>query len=156
MKLLVGVDGSTESMAALDYAIDLVDAFDGSITIMHVVSPTVTDLGGDEPISFADVSDRLIREGLEDAEQRGERVLETASEMLQERGVSGATSLAYGDPATTIVDAATAGGFSGIVIGHRGRSGRAAVLVGSVAKTVVERAVTPVTIVRAERTTGET
>lgn len=150
MKLLVGVDGSTESEAALTYALDLAEHLDGSVTAMHVVVPTVSDLGGDEPASLAELSDRLVREGFAEAERRGERVLDDAADRMDAAGITGTSSLVFGDPVHTIVDAASTGDFDGIVVGHRGRSGRAAVLLGSVAKTIVERATVPVTVVRAD------
>ncbi|WP_254763709.1 universal stress protein [Natrinema marinum] len=149
MKLLVAVDGSEEAANALEYATDIADAFEGSITIVYVVDPAVYDEGGRGPVStLTDAEQRLILESIEAAERRGGDVLEEATERAKTFGHDVEDELLYGDPAAEIPDYATAEGFDAIYVGHRGRSERAERLLGSVAKEVVERATVPVTVVR--------
>ncbi|ARS90985.1 universal stress protein [Natrarchaeobaculum aegyptiacum] len=149
MKSLVAVDGSEESERALAYATDVADAMDGSITVVHAVDPSVYDLGGMEPIaSLADADERLVLENLEDAESRAMTVLEEAVDLAEELGSDVEADLLYGDPKREIPNYAAEEGFDAIYVGHRGRSERVEVLVGSVAKTLVERADVPVTVVR--------
>ncbi len=149
MKSLVAIDGSEESEAALAHATDIADAMNGSITAVHVVDPTAYDEGGSEPItSFSDADRRLILESVEDAEQRGQDLLDDASELADELGYDIEVELLYGNPIREITDYAEAEGFDAIFVGHRGRSGRAGLMLGSVAKSLVERATVPVTVVR--------
>ncbi|WP_265109910.1 universal stress protein [Halosolutus halophilus] len=147
MEYLVGVDGSEESMEALAYASDIADAMNGSITAVYAVDPTVFDEGGTEPISsLSDADQRLIVESMADAEQRGLDVLEDAVSFAAELGHDIETELVYGDPVEEIADYAEE--FDAVFVGHRGRSERTQLMLGSVAKQLVERATVPMTVVR--------
>ncbi|MBZ6497055.1 universal stress protein [Natrinema longum] len=149
MNCLVAVDGSEESESALAYAADIADATDGSITVVHAVDPTASDEGGSEPItSLSDADARLILESVADAEQRGLDLTEDAAALAEERGHDAAVELLYGNPVAEIADYAESEGFDTIFVGHRGRSERAGLMLGSVAKSLVERATVPVTVVR--------
>jgi nucleotide-binding universal stress UspA family protein len=149
MDILVAVDGSEESDRAIAYAADIADATGGSVTLAHVVDPAAFDTGGGEPIDFGSAADqRLIIEGLEDAERRGLDALEDAADVAAGLGVDAETELLYGGPVEALTDFAESGGFDTIYLGHRGRSERAGLMLGSVAKSVVERATVPVTVVR--------
>ena len=149
MKLLVAIDGSAEAENALAYATDIADATSGSITIVYAVDPAVYEAGGIEPIStLSDADQRLIIESIEDAEERGLNILDGAVELAERLGYGIETELLYGDPVTEITDFAEDEGFDTIYVGHRGRSERTDLMIGSVAKEVVERATVPVTVVR--------
>lgn len=149
MKLLVATDGSEDSTAALAYATDIADATGAAVTVAYAVEPDVFDTGGDEPISTAaDADERLIIQNVEDAERRGLAALEDAAEFAADLGTQVETELLYGNPVAAITDYAAADGFDTIYLGHRGRSERTDLMVGSVAKEVVERATMPVTVVR--------
>lgn len=149
MKLLVAVDGSQESKHALEYATDIADATGGSITAVHAVDPDVYEEGGSEPISgLSDADQRLLIRSVADAEERGLDILDDAARMAEAFGVELATELLYGDPVREITDYAEEAGFDTIYVGHRGRSERTDLMIGSVAKTLVERATVPVTVVR--------
>lgn len=150
MKLLVAVDGSEESEAALAYAADVADATGGSLTVVHAVDPDVFDRGGDEPVSgVGDARDRLIIESVADAEDRGLEIVEDAMALAADLGQPDtAGELLYGDPVVAITDFAEDGGFDTLYVGHRGRSERTVAFLGSVAEGVVERSTVPVTVVR--------
>ena len=55
-----------------------------------------------------------------------------------------------GDPATTIIERATSGGYDLLVLGTHGRTGLSHLILGSVAEKVVRRAPCPVLTVRAD------
>ena len=149
MKFLVASDGSAEAEAALTYATDLADAVGGSITVAHVVDPTIYDTGGSEEIaSLADAESRLVVGSVDEAEDRGQDILDAAADFVAERGLDVDTELLYGTPVEALTDYAEQAGFDTIVLGHRGRTERAELMVGSTAKAVVERATVPVTVVR--------
>lgn len=149
MKLLVGLDGSQEAEDALAYATDIADATNGSITAVHAIDPSVYDEGGNEPISgLSDADDRLIIESIQSAEDRGLKILVEAAELAKDLGRTIHTELLYGEPIRDITDYAEEKGFETIVVGHRGRSERTDLMLGSVAKQIVERSTVPVIVVR--------
>lgn len=149
MHLLVAIDGSDPAERALDHALDLADATGGSVTVAHVVQPDVYAGTASEPVSGFDEEDRLfVAESVEDAEERGQRLVDDAAETAADRDVSVETVLLYGRPVTELASYADREGFDGLVVGHRGLSNRAEELVGSTAKELVARATVPVTVVR--------
>jgi nucleotide-binding universal stress UspA family protein len=149
MQLLVAVDGSDEAEEAITYAAGVADAMDASMTLAHAVEPAAYDTGGSEPISsLSDADRRLVVESLEDAETRGIDLLAESAEFAGDPGHEVETELLYGDPVEELTDFAEENGFDAIFVGHRGRSERAGLMLGSVAKALVERATVPVTVVR--------
>ncbi|KAB1192516.1 universal stress protein [Haloferax sp. MBLA0076] len=149
MNFVVAVDGSEAADRALDYALTMLEPLGATITIVHSVEPHVIVEGGTEPVTgIGDTGDRLAAESLEDAEARGERILEEALEHVTEAGVEATTELLYGDPVEALPAYADDVGADGLFVGHRGISKRYEGLVGSVAKEIVERASCPVTVVR--------
>ena len=148
MDILVAFDGSEKAEAALTQALEIAAAFDGSVTAVHAVNPAMLDLGGTEPTSFADADRQLIVESLDEAERRGLRYLESAETTAEAIGTSIRTELLYGPPVSAITTYATEEGFDAVFVGHRGLTGRAGLLLGSVARGLVERAEVPVTVVR--------
>ena len=149
MRFLVAFDGSEEAEDALAYAIDIASAMGGSITVAYAVDPDIYEVGGSQPISgFSDADRRLFTESIEAAEDRGLDILEDAERLADDLEYAVETELLYGDPVEEITDYAEDGGFDGVFVGHRSRSERVGRLLGSVAKSIVERATVPVTVVR--------
>lgn len=148
MKLLVAVDGSKQSDRALEYAVNIANATDGSITLVHAVEPDVYDTGGDEPMSTSERQDRLIIDSLDAAEKYGREVIDDAIDFAADAGQDATGELLYGDPVRVITDYAEVEGIDTIYVGHRGLSGREAQVMGSVARDVLERATVPVTVIR--------
>ena len=104
MRFLVATDGSKDSDRALEHAIDLAQAADADLTVVHVVTPRI-ESGGTDPVeSLSDAEHRLIRENVEQAEQRGERVLEEAVAGVEEAGLEAETELLYGEAVESIVE----------------------------------------------------
>ncbi|MHC3438376.1 universal stress protein [Natrialbaceae archaeon A-gly3] len=148
MHFLVATDGSQDSERALEHAISLAKAADADLTVVHVVTPRI-ESGGMDPIeSFSDAERRLIVENVEQAEERGERVLEEAAETVEEAGLEVETELLYGEAVESIVEYADPEVCDEVVVGHRGLSDRAESFLGSVANELVRRAAVPVTVVR--------
>lgn len=149
MNLLVGLDHSTESTRAFEYALDIAEATGGSIMALHVIDPTVLEIFESEPITtFSDAEERLIVENIEDAETRGNDLLDAAVERASARSIELDPVMLYGDPIYLLTTYGTEEDIDTIVVGHTGMSPRVEHLVGSVAKGVVEWATVPVTVVR--------
>ena len=149
MRFVVAVDGSDAADRALDHAVEMTLAVDGELTVVYSVDPDVYDTGGPDPQGDrSEAERRLIVEDVEDAEARGEEVVEDAADRATEAGLDVETELLYGAPVETVASFATTEGYDGVFVGHRGLSEREERVLGSVAKGLVERASVPVTVVR--------
>jgi nucleotide-binding universal stress UspA family protein len=148
-RIVVGVDGSAPSKAALRWAADEAKLRGAKVEAVHVWSyippgaladPTLASMpmAGVEPIQSIDV----VRDG---AQAELEATVADAfphgtPDVVEPR-------LVDGDPSLALEDASK--GADLLVVGHKGRSRIAAVLLGSVAKHAVDRAQCPVVVVKA-------
>lgn len=149
MEFLVAVDGSEASEAALDHALDVAEAAGATVTVVHAVEPSVYDEGGSDPIAgLADAGDQIVIENVADAEERGEDLLARALRRAEGRDVEVRDAMLYGNPIQVVPRYAEEHGVDAVYVGHVGRSERVEAMIGSVAKTMVERSPVPVTVVR--------
>jgi nucleotide-binding universal stress UspA family protein len=143
MRYLVATDGSTEGDDAVRYAAEHAVARDATLEIVTVVTPE-TEL----------VDDEMVFSGDDEAIERGRRTLRQAEELAAETADSDdaelrvETELLAGRPAAAITDHAGETGTDTIFVGHRGLSEKREQVVGSVAKSVLDEAAVPVTIVK--------
>ena len=140
--LLVAVDGSDCSIAAIHYALRLAGSagrvtFTNAINLGAAIDAAVTPAGGDPTI----VLDAL------DAERR--RVYDVASRLARTAGVSAETIDASGPVVDAITGLASRIGADAIVVGTHGRRGLARAVLGSVANGVLRRATVPTFVVHA-------
>ncbi len=146
---LVAIDGSPASKDALQYALEMARDTGAAVTAIHVVSPEQFFVGGDEPPeSFAEADDELLLSSVEDAETRGQELLDEATAVAERADAEIETGMLYGEPVERITEYADEEDFEAIYVGHRGTSERYEGLFGSVAKAVAGRATVPVTVVR--------
>lgn len=141
--VLVPIDGSSPSWAALDHA---VAQFEGErITVLHVVDPI-------DSAFVAGDTGYVDGETFERAKAHGESLCDRAVERLREDGTLDSvvldTTVEIGEPARTIVDYVDEHAVDHVNVGSHGRKGVSRVLLGSVAETVARRANAPVTVVR--------
>lgn len=132
--ILVPVDFSPTSRAALDRAMDLAERFDGNVTLLHVYHfppYELTDSAVNEITTAAD------------------RSLEALASDLKSAGIPINARTARGSLPEAIVDFAKGEGVELIVIGTHGRTGVRHAILGSVAERVVRTAPCPVLTVRA-------
>jgi len=141
-KILVPIDFSSDSKAALRFAIDLAKGVDATLHLLHSYHVPIS-----MPVAFAppgipaDVS-QSIRESAE------KHLAEWASHVKTE-GVAVQTHLVEGPAAEAISEAAEEIGADQIVMGTRGLTGIKHVVFGSVAERTVRLAPCPVTTVKA-------
>lgn len=148
MRLLVAVDGSDPSETALDHALSIAAATGGSVTAVHAVDPSVYATSGDDPGGGPEErAGRFVVEGVDDAEERGRRLLDEAVDAGDAADVPVETELLRGDPREVIPAMAVRDGFDELVVGHRGLPDHRERVLGSVAKSFVERSDVPVTVV---------
>ncbi len=144
--ILVPLDGSEHSRAALEYAQWLAAKFDGTLFGQHVI-----DTISIEGTFFHDVSGSLGFEPYLDfstkmreiLEERGKSVLEAFSESCRKRGVRNQTFLDMGLIANEICGRAKVADL--VVIGHRGINEEFSTgLLGSTAETITRKCPRPV------------
>jgi universal stress protein A len=140
-RILVPVDFSAPSDAAVEEAFFIAKRFTASVDLMHVWRPTPSPDDG-VPVSS------LTSFARSDVGREMRRYLERA----EAQGVAARGRLAYGDPETLILDCAD--GYDLIVMGTRGRSGASHLLKPSVAEHVVRRANVPVLTIHAHSGNG--
>lgn len=149
MQFIVAVDESSQNESALDYATDIAEGLEASLTAIHTVDPNIYEERRSEPIAdLSDAEQRLVLEGIEDAERRGRQVLDDAVDHAASRDFDIRTDLLYGDPVETIATYAEENEFDGLFVGHRVLSTEREHLLESVAKGVIDHVTVPVTVVR--------
>ena len=125
-RVVVGVDTSAESVAALEWALALASSFGGSVLVVHAVG--LLEEGGYRPRPDMDAI-------VDAARQRAPGPPPDTTTMFED-----------GPAADVVLRVAESGGADLIVVGRRGL-GAAPRLLGSVSEAVVERARIPVLIV---------
>lgn len=141
-KILVPIDGSTTSLAALDKAIALARAFDAAIDVLYVLDPyPFTGVG--EGFAYG------LAEYMSTARAQAESALAAAREQCSRAGATATSSLVESHAVWRgILEAAQSGHADLIVMGSHGRSGIEKLVLGSVAQRVVSQAPLPVMVVR--------
>lgn len=146
--ILVATDGSDDSDAAVEAALDLAHDTSGRLLVLSVV-PEASGDGAQEGESGGPDAEPPPRDDEEviEASDLTNDVVDHAVEWGLE-----ATPLVWeGEPADAILAAARSEGADVIVIGSSGRSGVGRILLGSVSDDVIRRSTIPVMVVRAPR-----
>ncbi|MEU5896594.1 MULTISPECIES: universal stress protein [unclassified Streptomyces] len=142
--IIVGLDGSSESLAAAEWAAREAALRNAAVELVHVWQPVP------EPIAQAPLL------GAETHQHWTDRVPREAADGLRQRhpGVEVTTDQRSGTPASALLEAAR--GAELLVLGSRALSGITGFLIGSVGQAVTARAEVPVVLVRAgERAADE-
>ena len=145
--ILVAVDFTSDSEAALLWACDYGACVDVPVIAMHVVHDP-----GDAPGYYRQADEEILRP-LEDiaADMMDEFVKRLQSDHPESAALQNlGTILVKGIPATRILEIADSRSARMIVMGSRGRTGLPHLLLGSKAERVVQLAPVPVTIVKAK------
>jgi len=138
--ILVPIDGSPQSDAALEYALEEFET--AQITVLNVIDPI--EAGYTSQATVPGYSE----EWFEQSKTAADELFEDAQEVASGHDVELETATEVGRPSRTIVSYAEDNDIDHIVIGSHGRSGVTRILLGSVAENVVRRSPVPVTIVR--------
>lgn len=143
MRYLVATDGSEESDEAVRYASVHAHALDATLEVVHVLEPEAELVDGE-----------VVVPGGERATELGERTIEGARRLAHEAvedrdgDLAVETQLLAGRPADAVTEYAEEVGADAVYVGHRGLSEEREQVVGSVAKSVVDKAPVPVTVIR--------
>ena len=139
-QILVPLDFSSHSAAALEHAIDLARHFEAQIHLLHCYS---TYIGAMAPYGLA-VPENFERECREAAVGQ----VEQWAQKVRAAGLAVETSVDPAPPAEAIVGVAERIGADLIVMGSRGLTGLKHVLLGSVTERSLRAASCPVLVVK--------
>lgn len=132
--IVVGVDGSESSQAAVDWAVDEARLRNGRVIALAAWRyPYVSDALGQV----------WEYQGFEDDARM---ILDQELERVGNRGVEVTGSLIEGNPASALVEASQQADL--VIVGSHGRGGFAGMLLGSVSTQTVHHAHCPVLVVR--------
>lgn len=140
--ILVPVDGSSTALLAMDKAVQLARAFNGRITVIHVIDPyPFVGIGADFAFGQA--------EYLTAAKASATNALTTAAETAAAAGVACTQRTIEGQSVFEgILEAATGVDVDLIIMGSHGRSGLEKLLLGSETQRVLSHTTLPVLVVR--------
>jgi len=141
VKILIGVDESPFSKAALDYVKRISWPSGTRIRVVSASPPVFT--GSVEANAPA-----VIAQLIQDQNRMHTQFAESAAQALQGPGRSVEAAMIPGDPRSTLVDEARAIGADLLVVGSHGRSGLSRLVLGSVANYVASHAPCSVLIVK--------
>lgn len=138
MKLLLAIDDSKYSQAALQSVIAHINRAGLEVRVLHAAEPAVL-------FEAPEMAEYIPpKESVEEAEA----IVAKAADKLRSAGINAATKVMRGDAKSVILDEARSWGADLIVMGSHGRRGLERFLVGSVSEAVLRHAHCSVEIVR--------
>jgi nucleotide-binding universal stress UspA family protein len=137
--ILVAVDGSEYSDRATQHAIDLLSS--GSAAELHLINVQPALSGAVAAFVSRDQIDQHHRE-------EGEKALASAVALAKKAGIQAKVHIGVGRQGEIVADFARKLDAGLVVIGTRGHTGLAGVLLGSVAQDVIAHSKVPVTLVK--------
>lgn len=144
-RIVVGVDGSDESAAALRWAVEEAKLRGARVEAVHAwsyVPMTTAADSGLVPMSWTDSTEML-----DATHEAATRAAEQQVESVLGAGHDVAVALVQGDASDALLESAK--GADLLVVGNRGRGALKEVLLGSTSGRVADHAPCPVVIVRA-------
>jgi len=144
-KILVPIDGSRTSLAAIDRAAAIAKAFGGSVTAVYVIDPyPFTGVGAD----FAYGQDQYLSAATAEANA----AMDDARERFTAAGVQAQTRVVEAHaPWRGVLEAAESVGADLIVMGSHGRRGLEKLVLGSVTQSVLAHTKITTLVVRADK-----
>jgi nucleotide-binding universal stress UspA family protein len=134
--IVVGVDGSPSSLAAVDWAVTEARLRNGKIRLVSAWY---------YPPLASEVGDGVIDDTFKNY---AEQTLAEALGMVADQGIPVSGTVVENSPAIAMLDAARDANL--VIVGSRGRGGFASLLLGSVSSQVVHHAHCPVLVVRSK------
>lgn len=141
-RIVVGVDGSDGSRAALQWALAQAAATGGEVDAV---------LAYDTSLAWIDIGSEYQTVMVKGAADKAQREIDAVVDALDTRslGVTARPVIVEGTPADALIEAAR--GADLLVVGNRGRGGFTGLLLGSVSQRCVERSACPVVVVPSPR-----
>lgn len=142
-RILVAHDFSDDAAAALDWAIELAGQLGAELHLLHAYRLPLE--------MFSPYGVPIPSSVMPEIREAARRRLKELKARVEAAGLTGQIHLREGLPADAIVEAARELGADLIVMGTRGRTGLAHVVLGSVAQRTVRSAPCPVLTLKASR-----
>jgi nucleotide-binding universal stress UspA family protein len=142
-RIVVGVEGSPGSRAALRWSIEEARLRSGIVEVVTAYLPTYVPAAPDfgyVPLDPVDLVDEVRK--------MQDEIVATVTDHVDVAGVRIEQRLLKGRSADTLIAAAE--GADMLVVGNRGRGGFRGLLLGSVSQQIAHHATCPVVIVRAD------
>jgi len=127
-KILVPVDGSENSLRALEHALFIAKSTGAQITAMHVI---------ERPPTVYVESQKLLNDLMSNYRKESTKILDKCKQVAEKSGVNLETVIAEGDAASSITGYAEQGGFDLVVIGSRGLGRLKEMVLGSTSNKVL-------------------
>jgi nucleotide-binding universal stress UspA family protein len=144
-RIILPLDGSPLSEAAIPDALDIAKSFNLPVTVVRVVPTAQMSAAGEWAAGYAGG----YAEVLEAVEAETKDYLASKVSELKQRGIPGVDSKIFlGDPASHIVDLGRESEGNLVVMSSRGRTGLSRAVLGSVADRVVSSSGAPVLLVK--------
>lgn len=143
MKILIGVDDSPHSRAAVAFVRKMPWPKESSIQVLSVVRPMVA--------AYAEAfvpAPPYVGEANQEADRFHQEIAAAAERDLQGTGLRTQARILRGDPRTELVEAARSERADLLVVGSHGRTGMAKLVMGSVASYVAAHAPCSVMVVK--------
>lgn len=137
---LVPVDFSPVTEEVIDTAVNFARAFEGKVTLVHVVQPPVVTSEFALPVD-------VLQEALTAGEKAAQKKLEHYAALLRDAGLGCEVRVVHGPPVTMIREEAERARADYIIIGSHGHGKLYDFLVGSTASGVIKKAKCGVIIV---------
>ena len=134
-RILVGIDGSSNSNRAASFAADIAKKFDADVTVLFVVAPSDHDMLAGKSTTMD-----------EGKKSFGEQRIEKAETVFKAAGVKFDTDIQFGHAAEKILMVSERG-YDLVVVGSRGLSAVRGFLMGSVSGQVSQHSKVPVVVV---------
>jgi nucleotide-binding universal stress UspA family protein len=143
MKILLAIDGSRFSDAAVDAVIRNAPPPDTDVRVFHVVETPSLMISREMR-----AHDPHLKELWQETRQQAEAMVKRTAERVRAKGFRVSTAVESGDAKSRILGAAKKWGADLIVLGSHGRRGVERFLMGSVAESVTRYASCSVAVVR--------
>lgn len=148
-RLLVPLDGTSASQAALPIATLIARAYEADLLLLRIV-PTLATVSGDRA-GTALLVPTATAASLDLEETEARRSLEELAATLRAQGLRASAVVGRGNPWQGLLDGAAQAGVEMIVMATHGRAGLDAAFSGSVASRVVAKFTRPLLLVRSPR-----
>jgi nucleotide-binding universal stress UspA family protein len=142
MKILLAVDGSPHSQAAVDEIVRRPWPASTTVRIISVIRPYAP------PATEFVIAGATLEEMRQQQASSAAQITGRAADVVKGAGLSAETTVREGDARSAIVDEADEWGADLIVVGSHGRTGLTRLLLGSVAQAIVGHASCSVEVVR--------
>jgi nucleotide-binding universal stress UspA family protein len=149
-RIVVGVDGSEESMTALRWAVEEARLRGASVEAVHVHDPLLPVYGMDPGVPMSMGVDDIARE----AESQARRLVEEMVEALEELGGVPVRAVVVEAPVPARALVERSADADMLVVSSRGRGGFQELLLGSVSHQCATHAECPVVILRRQGHAG--